>query len=589
MVLDNKLVKKLHKATELKLSGENDKAIVVLERLLQERPYLPAVLSPLAELYMAKMLHSKAADMYERISQVEDEEDLDAFFYVNYANSLKLSGKYTEAEPKFKRAYELLPTNSAILIEYAKYHFDYRHFEEATSLYEQALELDKNNIIALMNMAILFSEKNNFEEAEILIKRTLSIQANDANALATWAQICISAKKYETAEEILIKAISLYPEMVVLHINQALVYLRTNRLEQALENYNRILQINNEVKMAKVAKAYVLTQLNRFDDALREYDNILKVGADDDILYKKSMVELQMGYFHTGWGNHEARLNLEKYIYYTPASETMGNRWHRRNTNDDKSLLVFGEQGLGDVIQMSRYVKALKDEGMNVTFQVNTNLFPLFKAMPEIASTVVQERPVKYNQYVSIMSLPYEFDTDLNSIPELPKVDLPESDMLRWRDELGEKTVQRIGIVNSGNPKHLNDFNRSVNIKDLLQALPLESEYYLLHKDVRKDDLEYIHSAICKHKVFVLNEKINHFIDTACLCELMDIVIGVDTSVIHLAGTLGKKTILLLPYVPDWRWMLEGEQTPWYPSMTLLRQSEYGSWQNVWNKLSQYI
>ena len=589
MVLDNKLVKKLHKATELKLSGENDKAIVVLERLLQERPYLPAVLSPLAELYMAKMLHSKAADMYERISQVEDEEDLDAFFYVNYANSLKLSGKYTEAEPKFKRAYELLPTNSAILIEYAKFHFDYRHFEEAISLYEQALELDKNNISALMNMAILFSEKNDFEKAEILIKRVLSMEANNPTALAILVQIYMAGKNNEAAEELLFKALSLYPEMVMLYFNQASIFLRTNRLESALENYNRILQINVDVKMARVAKAYVLIQLNRFQDALKEYESILEESRDDDVLYKKSMVELQMGYFHKGWKNHEARLNLEKYIFYTPASEKMGVRWHRKNSSDDKELLVFGEQGLGDVIQMSRYVKALKDEGINVTFHVNANLSPLFKAMPEIADSVVTERPRNYNQYVSVMSLPYEFDTDLNSIPELPKVDLPESDMLRWRDELGEKTVQRIGIVNSGNPKHLNDFNRSIKLEELLRALPIENEYYLLHKDVRKDDLEYIHSTICKHKVFVLNEKINHFIDTACLCELMDIVIGVDTSVIHLAGALGKKTILLLPYVPDWRWMLEGEQTPWYPSMTLLRQSEYGSWQNVWNKLSQYI
>ena len=589
MVLDKKLVKKLHRAIEFKLIGENDRALIILERLLCERPYLPAILNPLAELYMSKMLHAKAAEMYERLSMVEDEDDLDAFFYVNYANSLKLSGKYTEAEPNFKKAYELLPTNSAILIEYAKFHFDYRHFEEAISLYEQALDVDKNSIVAQMNMAILFTEKNDFENAELLIKRALANQANNPTALAILVQIHIAQNKFEVAEELLLKSLSLYPEMVMLYINQASIFLRTNRLEQALENYNRILQINDDVQMAKVSKAYVLIQLNKFKEALEVYEGILEEGIDDDVVYKKSMVELQMGDFFAGWRNHEARLNLEKYIYYTPASEKMGMRWHRENITDDKDLLVFGEQGLGDVIQMSRYVKALKDEGMNVTFQVNANLFPLFKAMPEIADTVVVERPANYNQYVSVMSLPFEFNTDLNSIPMLPKVDLPQSDMLRWKKELGNEVVTRIGIVNSGNPKHLNDFNRSIKLSELLKALPTQNEYYLLQKEVREDDLEFIQSAVCKHKVHVLSEKINHFIDTACLCELMDMVIGVDTSVIHLAGTLGKKTLLLLPYVPDWRWMLEGEDTPWYPNMTLLRQSEYGSWSNVWARISQYI
>ena len=589
MVLDNKLVKKLHKATELRLDGENDKAIGILELLLRERPYLPAILKPLAELYMAKVLHAKAAVMYERIAMVEDEDDLDAFFYINYANCLKLAGNYAEAEPNFKKAYELLPTNAAIIIEYAKFHFDYRHFDEAISLYEQALAIDKSNPIALMNMAILYSEKNDFDEAETLVKRALSIQANDPNALATWTQICISAKKYETAEEILVKAISLYPEMVVLHINQALVFLRTNRLELALENYNHILAINADVKMAKISKAYVLTQLNRFEDSLLEYNSILEQGTDDDVLYKKSMVELQMGNFHDGWKHHEARLNLEIYIYYTPANEAIGGRWHRNIETADKDLLVYGEQGLGDVIQMSRYVKALVDEGMNVTFQVNGNLYPLFKAMPEIADTVVDKRPVSYNQYVSIMSLPFEFQTELDTVPELPKVDLPKEDMLRWQAELGARTAKRVGIVNSGNPNHLNDFNRSVLLSELLSALPTENEYYLLQKDVREDDLTYLQSADCKHTVHVLSEKLNHFIDTACVCELMDMIIGVDTSVIHLAGTLGKKTLLLLPYVPDWRWLLEGESTPWYPNMTLLRQSEYGSWQDVWVNIQKYI
>lgn len=589
MVLDSKIAKKLHKAIELKLDGENDQSVIIFEKLLESRPYLPSVLKPLSELYVAQMQYQKAVEMYERILAVEDEEDLDGFFYVNYANSLKFSGKYAIADENFIKAIELIPNNPSILVEYAQYKFDLELFEEAIDLYEKALLLDKNHVIALIGKAIVLSKINEVVEAEILMRKALVLYPNNPYALEGLIRIYIFAKKYEEAEELLIKSINIYPEMVILRMNQGLVYMRTNRLELALQSYNAVLSINSNVKMAKISKAYILTQLNQFDEALIEYDSILESGIDYDVIYKKSFTELQLGRFEAGWKNHEARLKLEKYIYYTPAVKNMGKNWHRSTSNLDKSLLVYSEQGLGDVIQMSRYIKMLVDDGMQVIFHVDKNLYPLFKAMPSIAHTIVEERPVSYSQYVSIMSLPYEFRTTEETIPSPLAIELPKSCVIKWEKKLGESKNKRIGIVNSGNPKHINDYNRSVLLSELIQSLPIDAEYFLLQKDLREVDLEFIHSSECKYTIHIMSEHLTSFIDTACLCALMDQIIGVDTSVIHLAGTLAKPTIVLLPYVPDWRWLLNKKNTAWYPNVTLIRQNKYGSWENVWEELQQLI
>ena len=589
MVLDNKITKKIHKAVELKLAGKNVEAINVFERILEARPYLPTVLKPLSELYVATMQYHKAAEMYERMIAVEDEEDLDGYFYVNYANALKFSGKYAAAEANYLRSLELLPNTPSVLIEYAQYQFDLELFEEAVELYDQALSIDKNSLIALIGKSIIFSQTNKFDEAEAVIRKALALYPNNPYALEGLVRITLAAKKYVEAEDILMKAINLYPDMVLLRLDQGLMYLRTYRLELALQSYNDVLKLNPNVKMAQISKAYVLTQLMQFEAALAEYDKLLQQGVDYDVMYKKSFTELQMGRFSSGWENHEARLQLEKYIFYTPLVKKMGITWHRNTPSVDSNVLVYSEQGLGDVIQMSRYIKKLIDNGLNVTFHVDKSLYPLFKTMPEIANTVVDERPVNYTQYTSVMSLPFEFQTDAETIPLPLSIDLPAQEITKWQNILGIKKSKRIGIVNSGNPKHINDYNRSILLKDLLQALPLENEYYLLHKDIREVDLQFLNTSECQHTVYIMKDHLTSFVDTACLCSMMDKVIGVDTSVIHLAGTLGKPTLLLLPYVPDWRWLLQTETTSWYPSITLLRQDEYGSWQSVWKKLPQYL
>ena len=176
------------------------------------------------------------------------------------------------------------------------------------------------------------------------------------------------------------------------------------------------------------------------------------------------------------------------------------------------------------------------------------------------------------------MSLPLAFKTELESIPSEPKYLYSDaSKRQRWEQRLGPKNKPRVGLVWSGSVGHKNDRNRSIALEELLKYLPGHCEYVRLQKEVRPGDQEVLAQSQIKH----YEEHLDDFAETAALCELMDVVVSVDTSVAHLAGAMGKRTWVMLPYVPDWRWLLDRQDSPWYGSMRLYRQQELKKWDSV--------
>jgi ADP-heptose:LPS heptosyltransferase len=182
-----------------------------------------------------------------------------------------------------------------------------------------------------------------------------------------------------------------------------------------------------------------------------------------------------------------------------------------------------------------------------------------------------------------LLSLPLAFKTDLQTIPKFSGYIKRDQDKLaRWQVQLGGKIKPRIGIVWSGRVSHKNDQNRSLTLAQLMSHLPSNYEYISLQKEIRDIDQE----TLTKHnEIKHFGNIVQDFTDTAALCELMDIVLSVDTSVAHLAGALGVPTWVLLPYNPDWRWLLNRDDSPWYPSMKLYRQPAINDWNSVFDRI----
>jgi hypothetical protein len=273
-------------------------------------------------------------------------------------------------------------------------------------------------------------------------------------------------------------------------------------------------------------------------------------------------------------------------------SEIVGKRlvdkptWLGKESLQGKTILIYGEQGLGDFIQFCRYVKLVSDLGAKVILETPEALAGLMESLEGISQLVIkgEEFPI-YDYQSPLLSLPLAFHTNLNSIPNAVgyiNLDHHLNKTMEWKARLGSKLKPRVGLVWSGNPRHKNDHNRSLLLRDIFPFLPNQFEYISLQKEVREVDKLTLDS-----NPLILNfaSYLNDFLDTAALIDNLDLVITVDTSVAHLSGALGKKTLLLLPYVADWRWLLDREDSPWYPSMKLYRQHAIGDWNSVLDKV----
>ncbi len=184
-----------------------------------------------------------------------------------------------------------------------------------------------------------------------------------------------------------------------------------------------------------------------------------------------------------------------------------------------------------------------------------------------------------------LLSLPLAFKTNLETIPNISgyiNLNNHANKINEWKERLGTKLKPRIGLVWSGNPHHKNDHNRSLLLRDILPFLPNQLEYISLQKEVRDIDRLTLDS---NSRILNFDSHLNDFLDTSALINNLDLVISVDTSVAHLSGALGKKTLLLLPYVPDWRWLLDRDDSPWYPSMKLYRQNFIGDWNGALDRV----
>jgi len=185
-----------------------------------------------------------------------------------------------------------------------------------------------------------------------------------------------------------------------------------------------------------------------------------------------------------------------------------------------------------------------------------------------------------FDCHCPMLSLPHAFRTTLEDIPaDVPYLRAPQDRLAHWRQRLGPATAPRIGLAWSGNPQHLNDRNRSLPLARLQSGIAWDAfEAFSLQKDVRDADAATLAAAgAVRH----FGDEMGDFSDTAALAELMDVVIAVDTSVAHLAGAIGKPTWILLPFNPDWRWLLGRDDSPWYPTARLFRQPAAGDWASV--------
>jgi tetratricopeptide (TPR) repeat protein len=455
--------------------------------------------------------------------------------------------------------------------------------EDAIRSYDLALSIKPDYAEAQYNRSLSLLELKRYELAIESCNNAIAIRPDYAEAHYNRGLALLELKRYEDAIKSCDSAIAIKPDYPEAHSNRGIALQRLNRLEEAVSSFEKAIAIRSNYAEAHTNLGSALQKLNRIEESLASYDRAIAIRPDHaDTYFNKALILLLDGQFETGWKLNEFRWKTtSKKLEFRAFNQPL---WLGSQSLAGKTILLHAEQGLGDTIQFCPYTKSVKALGASVLLEVPKPLMGLLKQLEGVDILIESGSTLPaFDYHCPLMSLPLAFKTNLENIPN-PEAYLTNSADQRevWSQRLGTKVKPRVGIVWSGNPSHNNDRNRSLSLERLTQQLPTVFEYVSLQKDIADSDREML--EVRKIKFF--GENLHDFSDTAALCDLMDIVISVDTSVAHLAGALGKATWVLLPYAPDWRWMLDRDSSPWYASVKLYRQSHDMNWGPVLNLIA---
>jgi hypothetical protein len=298
-----------------------------------------------------------------------------------------------------------------------------------------------------------------------------------------------------------------------------------------------------------------------------------------DVLWDRSLTRLVMGDFDRGWPEYEVRWRLKQ----NPPRRFPFPLWEGQE-NRTVSLLVHHEQGLGDTIQFCRYLPMVAPRVGRLVFECQAELARLMTCLPGVAEVIPSGRPTPACDYhVPLLNLPRFLRTNFDNIPaEIPYLQPPPGIMTPTIHR-PHGTKLAVGIVWAGKPSHNNDKNRSTTLERFLCLADLPGvALYSLQKGLRTADIQTLGAQAL---VTDIGSRLSDFAETALLLAQLDLIVAVDTAVVHLAGALGIPTFVVVPYTPDWRWLRGRDDTPWYPTLRLFRQPQPREWDSVFDRV----
>lgn len=450
---------------------------------------------------------------------------------------------------------------------------------EASALYRAILQTHPDHPHALHYLGIAEAASGNSVAAKSLMERSLQVQPHNLQFIENFATLLVQIGNCEAALPVCQSGLALNPASAQLFYVQAVALLRLNRLLEAVAQLDQVLSLEPNNIVALNERGSALAQIRRFDEALASFAKALSFNPRyAEAHFNEALCRLLHGDLARGLEKYEWRWEIaaarpHKRNFLQP-------RWTGREDLAGKAILLYAEQGFGDTIQFCRYVPLVQARGARVILEVQQQLRELLEAAFEGATVIVKGDPLpNFDMHCPLLSLPLAFGTRLNTIPsDATYLRAPSpSTMDQAHDRL------RIGLVWSGSATNINGGNRSMNLTALLPLLKLKATFVSLQKDIRAEDAEVLRAHT---EILHVGDDLFDFADTAEKIAGLDLVISIDTSVAHLAGAMGKPVWVLLPFVPDWRWLLDREDTPWYPTARLFRQDDSRTWDGVVARLA---
>jgi tetratricopeptide (TPR) repeat protein len=566
----------VRQALELHGRGRFNEAETLYAEILAAKP---DHFDALHMLGLLKLQRGKSADALRLIAAALKAKPVSAEALLNHGNVLNALNRHEEALASYDQALAIKPRYAEALNNRGSVLGRLTRHEEALTSYERALKIKPDYAEALYNQGNALRALDRDEEALKSYERVLAIRPDHAQAHNNRGNALQKLGRHQEALASYERAFALKPDFVEALSNRGNALQSLGRIREALESYARALALKPDYAEALYNQGNGLVMLGRHREALESYAWALAIKPDHaEAQWNQGLARLRLGDFHDGWKQYEWRWQRPDGAQQRSFAQPL---WSGQQSLQGKTILLHAEQGLGDSIQFVRYAALVARRGAKVILEVQRTLKDLLARVEGVSGIVGRgEELPAFDLHCPLLSLPLAFNTELGSIlASVPYVTAADDRIEIWNARLPPRKGLRVGIAWSGNAKHKDDRNRSIALSRLAPLFDAPGvQFVSLQKDVRDGEAEALRNIL---GLLDLGPDLKDFADTAAVMSLLDLVISVDTSTAHLAGAMGKPIFILLPFSPDWRWLLEREDSPWYPTARLFRQPKIGDWESV--------
>jgi tetratricopeptide (TPR) repeat protein len=509
----------------------------------------------------------------------------------NFQHALALleSGRIAHAQAAFEEILRKQPRHADALHLLGLIAARSNDPKKAAVLIGKSVQIDASNPVAYLNRGAVLQELELWEEALGSYEQALALHPAFAAVYFNRGNALQSLQRLDEALASYNQAIAIQPYYHDAWLNRGNLLVGLKQWDGALASYNRAIVVRTDSAVAHANRGNVLKELNRLDEARASYDRAIAIQPDyPEAHTNRGVASLLAGEFERGWTDFEWRWKIKYTANRREKHRTFRQPlWLGQESLAGKSILLHSEQGLGDTLQFCRYVPLVANLGAKVILEVQKPLWGVLAGLEGVSQWVGQGAhqggaAPETDYHCPLLSLPLAFKTRLDTIPPPARYLRGAADKVaHWQAKLGAASMPRIGLAWSGGT-HRPEDNRRIPLADLIRHLPQGFQYVSLQKELPESERQTLRS---NPAVLDIADDLN-FDNTAALCECLDLVISIDTSVAHLSGALGKRTWILLAFNPDWRWLLGRTDSPWYPSATLYRQESIGNWNGVLSQVA---
>ena len=499
--------------------------------------------------------HSNLSEIYRRVGRTEE--------------AIDSARRAIQLKPDFARSYG----NLGAALHAAG------QLDDAIAAFRRAIELDPKLADVINNLALAFKAKDQCADAAQAYRNVCNLQPQSHEAWCNLAVALRENKQFDEAVAAFNKSISLKPDFAPAYNNLGVAYSENGRLDEAIELFRKATEIQPDYAHAFKNLGVAYGEQMKYPESLAAFQKAIEIDPNlAEIRSNRAIILLTLGDYDQGWKDYEWRWRA-RIKELAPPRQITQPLWDGSPLNG-RTILLHAEQGFGDAIQFARYIPMVVQRGGRILLEVPRELAGLMRNTPGIAQVIPRGDALpSFDLHCPLMSLARVFGTTLESIPsQFPYLFPSAASVANWKNKIAaDQAKLKVGVVWAGSPKHNQDRQRSMTTELLAPLAEIkDATFYSLQKggpsrQPPPPGVNWID----------LTSSLHDFSDTAALITNLDLVIAVDTAVAHLSGALAKPTWILVPFNPDWRWLLHRTDSPWYPTVRLFRQKSRNDWPSV--------